>query len=380
MLNSTEKSISKYTDIFTDKSIKLAKFESNGEFIIKITPLMINEFTQTILDYYYPIYTPYISDEIKEYPLSSEKVDDLRGRVGIIEKEKEQIRCQDCKRHYLYFEKQLELVNKKKEQENKFEFVHYDTFITSLILKYVAVNTRLKYYDNFNPISTSYINSYITLVCDGIADEYKNNFILFEPLLNSKGSKGENITNSDFFNVYQSQADMFTLGNSHSIVHILDKRAKDIKNNKETTHFYTYMLTTVQRNFILNIISSSIVNINNIDNKTASVSDIWHTFKQLSNTLDKFNMFLTNYNFKVISNNSSVDNSYNFFRECNEVDKLTSQWSSISSKMNDWKSILSHILQKRPVYLFVLFAMIGIIIKTFNHITDNLFSLISSIL
>ena len=192
--------------------------------------------------------------------------------------------------------------------------------------------------------------------------------------LNSKASKGDKITKSDFFEVYQSQADMFTLGNSHSIVHILDKKAKDIKNNKETTHFYTYLLTTVQRNFILNIINSSIVNINNLGEKTSSISDVKHTFLQLLNTMDKFNTFLTNYNFKVISNSSSVDNSYNFFRECNEVDKLTSQWTAISFKINNWKKILSHILQKRPVYLFGLLALAGVLLKVFNQTVNWLLS------
>jgi hypothetical protein len=379
MLKATKNVVSTYQEVFKHKSLQLATYLSKErEEMIKIELLEINEFTQMLLDTYYPTYTPYISQDKKEYPLSGEKIDDFSGRVGIVEEEREALEKQESQRHYLYFENQLKLVNKS-AKEGKYEFVHYDTFITSFILKYVAVNSRLKYYDNFNPLSTSYINSYITLVCEGIEDEYENNFISFEPLVNSKASKGKKITNSDFFNTYQSQADMFTIGNSHSIVHILDKNVENLKNNKETTHFYTYLLTTTQRNFILNIISTSIVNINNIGDQKVSLKDTIHNFQQLTKTLDKYNTFLTNYNFKIISNSSSVDNSYNFFRKCNEVDKLTSQWSAISFKMKDWKSILSHILHKKPLYLFGIMMIALALLNVFNHIINDLFNLLPSL-
>ena len=379
ILEASKKEIKNYEEILSTKALKLAKYtdKDTKKLMIKVTPILLNGFTQVLLDRYYPVYTPYKSQEQRDYPYSGENHDGFKGQVGPLEKEKTSIENQnknmfksikeEYNRHYLYYENQYKLVNQRYDDESIFEFIHYDTFITSLILKFVKQNKRLMYYDNFNPISTNYINSYITLVCDNLDGEYENNFLSFEPLLNSKASKGKKITNSDFFHIYQSQVDIFTLGNSHSILHLIDKDAKDIKNNKETTHFYTYMLTTIQRNFILNIITSSIVNINNIENSTINMKD---SYKQLSSTLNKYNMFLTNYNFKIISNSASVDNSYNFFRKCNEVDKLAAQWSSISFKLKDFKSIISHILYKSPkkLALFILIFIVGF--NLFNRLVN----------
>ena len=161
--------------------------------------------------------------------------------------------------------------NQQKIAQEKviFNFIHCDTFISSMVMPYLKKNNGTLYYDNFNPIATNYVNSYITLTCDSetLNDEYENNFVSFEPLVSSKTSKGSKITQADFFDIYQSQADMFTLGNSRNIVHILDTKAKGIKGNKEHDHFYVYLLTSVQKTFMLNIINSSIVQ--NQDNKAS---------------------------------------------------------------------------------------------------------------
>jgi len=377
--NSIDIEVERFTTVYKNNYFKINKYMDsiNNRPMIRIDIIKNNAFTKQLLTKYYPIYSPYQEDSKKAYPLSDIKIDGFSGRVGIIEGEKQLLeevqQCQNKeKRHYCYFENQLRLVEKKANEENKIEFIHYDTFITSLILKFVAVNDRVKLYDNFNPTATSNLHSYITLVSNDInlKKVYEENFVNFEPLLNMKKHHGQTIIKPDFFKIYQSQADILTIGNAHSIVHILDKESKHIKNNKETIHYYIYIYTVLQRNFMLNIINSSIVNINKIGESNASIFDIKHNYKHLSDTIDKYNTFLTNYNFEVLSNSPSVNGSYEFFRKCNEVSKLASQWSTISYKLGNWKNILSIILQKHPGYFLFILGLAGIGIKIFNRILD----------
>lgn len=357
--------------IFEDKSVVLKKTKIKEEPYIIVKPLQIKGLTKIIVKKYYPNYIPDEDESIKsinhEYP----------ERIALTKKEKAKFKNEKLvPRHYFEFKDQIDSVNSKYQKYNSYEFLHYDTFITSFIIKFVAENTGFKYYDNFNPIATNYINSYITIECNNLDEEYKNNFVLFEPLINSKISQGKQIVQTDFFHVYQSQSDTFTIGNSHAILHLLDKNSKNIKTNKEETHFHIYMLTSVQRNFILNIINTSIVNISGFDKKDFTLKNLYHTFHYLVDTVDKYNTFLTDYNFQVISNSSSVDNSYSFFRKCNEVDKLASQWNSISFKVKDWKSILEHILQKRPSLFFLAILIAGVGLKTLNSIIDYIWHFI----
>ncbi len=85
-------------------------------------------------------------------------------------------------------------------------------------------------------------------------------------------------------------------------------------------------------------------------------------YKKISDDINDYNNYLTNVNFTVISNNSSVDSSYNFFREYNEIDKLTTQWSNVSKRFNGWKSILSHVLSRYPVL-----SVLAMVIIWFSH-------------
>jgi len=296
--------------------------------------------------------------ETPHYPFDKSREKTFKDRVGYCKKEFKNINQQNEEftqenignRHYLYFENQQKLA----EDTEKFDFIHCDTFISSMVMKYLKKNDGTLYYDNFNPIATNYVNSYITLICDAeiINDEYKKNFVSFEPLISSKTNKGSKITQSDFFHIYQSQADIFTLGNSRNILHILDKKAKLMKSNKEHDHLFVYLLTSVQKIFLLNIINSSIV-----QNQKLNTIKI---YSWLSKAKDNYNRFLTNYNFKVISNNSSVDSSYHFFRKCNRVDELSSQWNDVSFTFDDSKSILGHIIKLHPVLTIFITIIVSI--------------------
>lgn len=259
--------------------------------------------------------------------------------------------------HYLYFENQQTLSALEKEK-NKLRYVDYDTFITSLIIKYVKPNKGVLFYDNFNPVATNYVNSYITLTCDGdaIDREAANNFVSFEPLISSKIKKGGKIAKPDYFEIYQSQSDMFAIGNSHNMVHILDKKNKDMVTNKKEQHFYAYQLSQLQRSSILRIINSSVLNITDIAEKTSlrnRVNDSRKSYLMISESVEKYTKFLTNINFSIISNSSSVDNSYQFFRRCNEVDELTNQWGKVSVKLADSKKILEIILNENVSRLLI---------------------------
>ncbi len=370
-----ETEILKNKVIYENDAIKIKKIQNDNELKIYTTIKKYNKFTKTFSEGHHLFYNPHDEDK-KAYPIN-DAYKKFKGRVGfscdeqnkITEQNKEFDLDKECNRHYLYFDNQKILTEKKRKKEHIFDFIHYDTFITSLIMEYVKPNEGFQYYDTFNPGATSYINSYITLKCDSevINKEYTNNFVSFEPILSSKTSKGKKITNPDFFNIYQSQADIFTIGNSHNIVHIIDKDVdSNMKTNKEKDHFFVYLLTSMQRSFILNIINSSIVNINNLEKNNFNPSKIRKTYQKLSDALDDYNSYLTNVNFKVISNNSSVDSSYSFFRKCNEIDKLTSQWDIVSLKFNGWKSILSHVLNKHPTIFILTIVTFGLVIKLAN--------------
>ena len=387
LLESIEtKEIPKNKIIFKDENIELKKIVTSNGVSLDFKTIKESKFTKAFCKLNYTFYNPHETKIKKKccYPFNGDN-QGFPGRVGFDKDEYQEI-CsnnsvcdQEHNRNYLYFNKQKEIAQKLRKEQGIYEFIHYDTFITSLITEYVKPNEGFMYYDTFNPTGTSYINSYITLSCDSktLNDEYDKNFISFEPLISSKVVVGNTIKRDDFFKTYQSQADMFTLGNSHNIVHIVDTKAKDIISRKENVHFYVYLLTVVQRNFILNIITSSIINIKDVETKNIRIKDIFHSYKKLSATLDNFNTFLTNYNFKVISNSSSVDNSYEFFRECNEIDKLSSQWGTVSSKFKDWKSVLAHILRRNPALLFGGVFIIGLLLQLVTSGMNTLISLIN---
>lgn len=402
MIEALKNEVPKNKIIFEDEYIKLKNIENKKEkeTIIEVEIKKYNDFIKAFCEENYLLYTPHVGkfkkpyekDEKakrakRAYPFSDE-YKEFKGRVGFSLNEKSQIKEQNeelnkelnkeqneefnldkikYNPHYLYFEILQKLTEHKRKKDHIFEFIHYDTFITSLIMEYVKPNKDFQYYDTFNPRGTSYINSYITLTCDAeiINKEYENNFISFEPLISSKTVKGKNITNPEFFNIYQSQADIFTIGNSHNIVHIIDKDTSNMKANKEE-HFYVYLLTCMQRSYILNIINSSIVNLNYLDKNNINPLKMKSAYKKLSDAINDYNNYLTNVNFTVISNNSSVDSSYNFFRECNEIDKLTNQWSNVSKRFNDWKSILSHVLSRYPVLSVLAVVIFGLAIKLAN--------------
>jgi len=376
IIKALENKIPENKIVFDDEYIQIKSIQNEKEIIVHACIKKYNKFTETFSLENYSLYNPHNKDK-RDYPFSDEHKE-FKGRVGFSKDEQEKIIKQNKEfdldntynRHYMYFEQQKKLVNNKKEKEHIFNFIHYDTFITSLILEYIDTNESFQYYDTFNPRATSYINNYISLTCNSnvINKEYEKNFISFEPLISSKTIKGGKITNPDFFNIYQSQADIFTIGNSHNIVHIIDKNASNgVQNNKEKDHFFVYLLTCMQRSFILNIINSSIVNINNLEHGKLNLKEIRKTYSKLSKALNNYNNYLTNVNFHVISNSSSVDSSYSFFRKCNEIDKLTSQWNIVSKKFHDWKSILSHVLSKHPVISFLTIITFGLIIKLINN-------------
>jgi len=323
------------------------------------------EFTRYIFKQFFKdnkkcnFYDPHKDDtKIADYPFDKDYEPEFEHRVGPGEDEKDNIHKENnaalegSNRHYKYFENQNFISGEGKEKV--FDFIHFDTFITSLIVKYVKPNDGVLFYDNFNPIATNYINSYITLSCDSniLDSEVENNFLSFEPLISSKTNKGRKIVQADYFEMYQSQSDMFTIGNSHNIVHIIDNSLdKDVLDsmldNKKTKHFYIYQLSQLQRASILRIINASILNLDDIVGQTGFFKKVVNSiksFKMIKKSVDDYTKFLTNINFSIISNSSSMDNSYQFFRKCNEVGKLTDQWGKVSSKLSGSKKVITYIL------------------------------------
>ncbi|WP_320035767.1 hypothetical protein [Halarcobacter sp.] len=303
-----------------------------------------------------------------------------KGRVGFNKEEKEKIkeenenfrvdRFASINPHYLFYENQIKLF---KYFENKDEeyFINYDTFITSLILRFVKPNKSYMFYDNFNPLATSYLNSYVAININSseLDEEINNNFISYEPFLNYKSKKGAKIHKNDFFEIYQSQVDTYTIGNTNSIVHLVSN--PDMLNIKLNEHYFIYQLTIYQRVKMLNIINSSILNIDFEKNEnnifTKWIRKAYLGFKRMM-TMDEQNAvykkFLTNYNFQVISNSASVDNSYKFFRKCNEIDLLSSQFNTISSKFGKLKDIFEHTFGKVAVVIMFI-ILIFPYVKTF---------------
>jgi hypothetical protein len=377
---------------FEDDRLKIKFIKNTQQIWIEI--VKYDTLTKAILKLYvednkeiFQFYTPHNEDKSqRDYPLTTCSLDDeVKGRVGLTKDEKKKLSENSGNKHYWDIEKHIFAVE---EEKDIYSFINYDTFITSLILKYVKHNDSIFYFDNFNPLATKYINSYITLTCESkvLDDEYENNFISFEPLLSSKVNKGNKLTNADYFNIYQSQVDMFTIGNAHNIVHILDTKAKDIKANKEQDHFHTYLLTNVQRVFILNIINNSISHNKNI--LGTGIREIINKYNIFSMTRKKFTNFMTNYNFQVISNSSSIDKSYSFFRKCNDIDKLFEQWRLVSARFTTWRDVIAHISKVHPVLLVLFVALIPIVIKLLNLLLNkfididyiNLLGSVSSIL
>jgi len=390
-LNSNEKDISRLYDI----NKRLTSFYTKKvETYITIGDDNLHKIDKKCvknnLKDYVNLYNPDINKKPNDYPFSNNNdLKHFKGRVGPSSEEKYCITIDNdnilndnyhfnINRHYLYFENHIKLIKKEKKEHKKIYYINYNTFITSLIIKYVKPNDGVLFYDNFNPIATNYINSYITLSCDSdiFKDEYNNNFISFEPLLSSKTNKGKYLFNIDYFNIYQSQTDIFTIGNSHNIVNILDKNIDiNIKNNKKSMHFYTYQLSQLQRVSILRIINASILNIENIVGNISIIDRIkksWKSFKMTNKTISDYSNFLTNINFSIISNSSSIDNSYQFFRKCNEVNLLTSQWNNISFKLKDSKSILLYVLGKYAIFAIISLILLSIYSKDIINYIETL--------
>jgi len=370
-------------------------FESNGKSkkneklnfkIIKNANLVIlNDDIGRGIDEIYIKFEPDISKN--PIPFSDEELlQEYKDRVGPTIKEKKEIEQQnreedfsEINQNYLYFENQQALTKKIKKEQNRLRYINYNTFISSLIMKYVKPNNGVFFYDNFNFIATNYINSYITLSCHSslIDEAVENNFLYFEALISSKIKRGKKIVQADYFKIFQSQADIFTIGNSHNIVHILDDSLnKAIKNRKKSDHFYTYQLSQLQRNSILKIITASILNINKIAENELfrdKIINIYKTYFMINNSIDNFKKFLTNINFSTISNSASMDSSYKFFRECNDVEKLVSQWGTISFKLKDSRTTIEFIINESKV-LFVLMTISVLIYSYWDTIRAFLYS------
>ena len=355
-------------ELFNSEKFTLENKAYNYKIIKKANIVSIN--LDEKIDLYKDFLEFYSPEKNKDYPFDKKVLADFKNRVGPTQNEKTCIMIENEKddfsnvnQHYLYFENQ-EKITEQRRKNYKLRYIDYNTFITSLILKYIKPNDGVLFYDNFNFISTNYINSYITLSCESemINNSVENNFLSFEPLISSKVKRGTKITSPDFFKTYQSQADMFTIGNSHNIVHILDDSIdKSIMNRKVNDHFYTYQLSQLQRNSILRIITTSILNINDIASGNSFFSRLynsWKTFNMISNSVKNFTKYLTNINFSVISNSSSMDNSYQFFRECNEVNLLTSQWGSVSFKLKDSKTVINFILTENRSFFLIITSTI----------------------
>ena len=367
--------------------IKFKKYTKDGLEFIEISGLNDSKLSQSILERHCKeqmnFYTPYKKDK-RDYPFSPSKSDEetmFKGRVGFNHEEYQKIKGMNenfdpehmdgVNRHYLYFENQLKIFENAKEKE---EFIHYDTFLTSLILEFVKPNKGYMFYDNFNPLATSYLNNYITIEVDTqtLQEEIKSNYITYEPLVSIKTKKGSKIESVDFFEAFQSQADIITIGNTHSIVHLIGNGSSSLVNNKLTTHYFVYQLTLFQKVKILNIINQTILN----NNGKNFVFRIWRSYKNMmaiNEQVDEFKKFLTNYNFSVISNSASVDASYKFFRKCNDVDKLAGQWNTISLKFGDFKEIFAHsfgIVAVIILLLPLLFAYGQSAVELFEWISD----------
>ena len=370
--------------LYNSNNQHLLNKELNYKIIKKINKITLNQNDgESLNSTYLELYTPKTK---KDFPFDNSILKEFKERVGPTKEEKRSIALQNdtpdsnANQHYLYFENQQKLTKDMKKEQNKLRYIDYNTFITSLIIKYVKPNNGVFFYDNINFIATNYINSYITLSCssENINSASENNFLYFEPLISSKTKRGLKITSPDYFNILQSQADIFTIGNSHNIVHILDDTIDtSIKERKKSDHFYTYQLSQLQRNSMLRIITASILNINDIAEEKLFLKKskhIWQTFKMINKSIEDFKKFLTNINFSIISNSSSMDNSYQFFRKCNEVDILTSQWNTISFKFKNSKSTIEFILNESK-FLFTAVTA-GIILYTYwGSIIDLIHSL-----
>lgn len=334
--------------------IEFKKYTNDNQEFIEISKLNSSAISKKILNRYsqehLSFYSPYQEGK-KDYPFSPSDRDEekiFKGRVGFNETEKLKIQEMNKKfngekidekinQHYIYFENQLKIF------ENKKKFIHYDTFITSLILEFVKLNSGYMFYDNFNPLATSYLNNYIVLEIDNttLKQEMQQNYISYEPLISIKTNRGTTIDSMDYFEAFQSQTDIATIGNSHSIVHLIGAQNKSIVNNKLTSHYFTYQLTLFQRVKILNIINQTILN-NDAKRYFEKMLKSYKNMRAINNQIDEYKKYLTNYNFSVISNSASVDASYKFFRACNNIDKLTNQWNTISYKFGDIEDIFSH--------------------------------------
>ncbi len=309
----------------------------------------------------------FTAKEIKEFfdKFNPYKIDKyLKDRIGLIKNDNED-------NTYLLKNKLWEDLHyanyKKVEEELKpFRAVHYDTFFTSFYVDFVKINTKIEYYDNFNPLDTNYLHVYTTFIEDNLKENLEENFAKYEPFLHNKKSKGE-ILVADFFDIYQTQADWFIIGNEQNLINILKKETYDkIQTNIKNQRFLLYLFMSFQSVFLTMA-----------ENKLI-FSNTGNFFKKVNfiiDSMDEYVEFLSNYNFVDISDEPSINSYYKFLQKNKNIHNKLDALKALSGFHRSFKNITQNLISKKSLIVWIILT--PIIFKAINEIYKFIWDLLN---
>lgn len=250
---------------------------------------------------------------------------------------------------------------------NNYDAIHFDTFFVSLFIRFVKLNKKFEYYDNFNPLGVNYLNLYATFIepdRDNIKSLFDNNFDKYEPIFHYKNKIGI-IKKVDFFDIKQIQSNTFILLNENNIINIL--YAKNIDNDFHfisNQWFLTYLFVSFQNVYLSLVLDKMILT--NTDNIIKEIKFVKSATKEYIN-------FVSNYNFTDISDDPELNSYYKFIKKNKTIeDKLDNIKLFTGYNKTLQEILLNSMSKENMLIIIVLILLLPIAFKIYNFIFNKI--------
>jgi hypothetical protein len=275
--------------------------------------------------------------------------------------------------------------------EGRYDFIHYDTFITGFFIDYVKLNRSFFYYDNFNPLGENFLSFYcvVKLSENMLKYEYENNFKKYVPLLDFSKCKGV-IKNSDFYHVMQIDSDVFAMGNQNNLIvfincedkecsdeiedltcpYCIEEDSKSPKRCRENKMLLIFMYVMFQYVSLIMLSTKFVVDYDKEKNIFNRAYLFYKNVNFIYKALKEYSVFLVNHNFSSISDKPMLNNAYRFLRKIKYIEEQLGNIKNIVGSFGSLQNIVKNISKTILMFLAAMFVVL-LIFKVLNMASNT---------